>query len=148
MFLLRSLIALWLLGAAHAQTYNNPVIPGDHPDPSIIRVGNDYWATSTTSQWAPIFPLLHSTNLVEWQAKGAVFAVPPAWSAGNYWAPEISEYRGAYFVYYAARKKDGPMCVAVATSANPEGPYTDHGPLVCEDVGSMRRLPMRTEIAI
>jgi xylan 1,4-beta-xylosidase len=117
--------------------YANPVLPGDHPDPSIIRVGDDYWATATTSQWAPIFPLLHSRDLVNWEHVGAVFEKPPAWSSGSYWAPEIAQRGGRFFVYYTARRKAGPLCVAVATAPQPQGPYTDHGPLVCQDVGSI-----------
>ena len=94
-----------------------PGVPGDFPDPSVIRVGRDYWATATTSQWAPMFPLLHSTDLVNWRVAGAVFQTPPAWSAGSYWAPEIAQDGGRFFVYYTARKKDGPLCVAVADAA-------------------------------
>src|ERR1035441_9791658 len=51
--------------------YENPVIPGDHPDPSIIRVGKDYWATSTSSEWGPPFPLLHSPDPGHWEFLGA-----------------------------------------------------------------------------
>ena len=117
--------------------YGNPVLRGDYPDPSVIRVGRDYWATATTSQWAPIFPLLYSTDLVTWRLRGSVFQSPPSWSAGSYWAPEISQDAGRFFVYYTARRKNGPLCVAVADAAAPQGPYTDRGPLVCQDVGSI-----------
>ncbi len=125
--------------------YNNPAIAGDYPDPSIIRVGTDYWATSTTSDWAPEFPILHSRDLVNWQTVSAVFQERPLWSTGNYWAPEIAEYRGRFFVYYVGHKKDGPLCVAVATSARPTGPYTDHGPLVCQDDGAIDPVPVTNE---
>jgi xylan 1,4-beta-xylosidase len=125
--------------------YENPVLPGDFPDPSLIRVGNEYWATATSSQWAPIFPLLRSTDLVNWRRVGSVFQTPPSWSAGSYWAPEISEDRGRFFVYYTARKRNGPLCVAVAVAATPQGPYTDHGPLVCQEVGSIDAAPIRDE---
>jgi xylan 1,4-beta-xylosidase len=137
--------------AAHAATsadqagYSNPVLPGDYPDPSIVRVGSDYWATATTSQWAPIFPILHSRDLVNWTQSGAVFDTPPSWSAGSYWAPEISHDGSRFFVYYTARKKDGPLCVAVATALKATGPYTDHGPLVCQDAGSIDGAPIRDE---
>ena len=70
--------------ASGVSSYSNPVLQGDFPDPSVIRVGRDYWATVTTSQWAPIFPLLHSTDLVNWALKGAVFQTAPSWSAGSY----------------------------------------------------------------
>jgi beta-xylosidase len=118
-------------------TYTNPAVAGDYPDPSVIRVGRDYWATATSSEWAPEFPILHSRDLVNWRVAGAVFQQRPSWSVGNYWAPEISEYRGRFFVYYVGRKKDGPLCVAVASAARPEGPYKDHGPIVCQDAGSI-----------
>lgn len=130
--------------------YTNPVIAGDYPDPSVIRVGQDYYATATSSEWAPEFPLLHSRDLVNWRVIGAVFQSRPAWSVGNYWAPEISADRGRYFVYYTARKKperqkEGPLCVAVASAARPQGPYTDRGPLICQDAGSIDAFPVRDE---
>jgi beta-xylosidase len=88
---------------------------------------------------------MHSRDLVNWQIVGAVFQKRPAWSTGSYWAPEISQYRGRFFIYYAARKKDGPLCVAVATAPRPQGPYTDHGPLVCQEVGSIDGFPVTDE---
>src|SRR3954454_1018036 len=90
------------LQAADA-TYENPVMAGDHPDPSVIRVGKDYWATATSSEWGPQFQLLHSTDLVNWELKGDVFAHRPAWAKGNFWAPEIAEYKGRYYMYYVGR---------------------------------------------
>ena len=39
---------------------------GDYPDPSVIRVGKDYYATATSSEWGPEYPILHSTDLVNW----------------------------------------------------------------------------------
>jgi beta-xylosidase len=130
--------ALFHLSVAPAETqYQNPVIPGDNPDPSIIRVGKDFWATSTSSEWGPQFSLLHSTDLVNWENTGPVFPHRPAWAVANFWAPEISEYAGHYFVYYVGRKKDGPLAVAVATADKPSGPYTDYGPLVAQDAGSI-----------
>jgi len=137
-----------MLSPGHAQspaTYSNPVLPGDYPDPSVIRVGAEFWATATTSQWAPVFPLLRSTDLVNWSLVGAVFDDPPEWSAGSYWAPEIAEDRGRFFVYYTGRKKGGPLCVAVATAEQPQGPYTDRGPLVCQEVGSIDAAPVTDE---
>src|ERR1051325_189385 len=120
-----------------AGTYNNPVLAGDYPDPSIIRVGKEYWATATSSEWGPQFPLLRSSDLVNWKIVGAVFPQRPAWAVGNFWAPEISEHHGRYYVYYVGRKKDGPLSVAVATAEKPAGPYTDRGPLVSQDAGSI-----------
>jgi beta-xylosidase len=118
-------------------TYTNPVIAGDFPDPSVIRVGDDYWTTATSGEWAPIFLIMHSRDLVHWEAKGAVFTNRPAWAARNFWAPELQQFGNRFYVYYTARMKNGPLCVAVASSPQPQGPYTDHGALVCQEVGSI-----------
>jgi xylan 1,4-beta-xylosidase len=141
--------------ARERAAYTNPAVAGDYPDPSVIRVGRDYWATATSSEWAPEFPILHSRDLVNWRIVGAVFQQRPAWSVGNYWAPEISEYRGRYYIYYVARKKgepqkdgtqkEGPLCVAVASAARPDGPYKDHGPIVCQEAGSIDPMAITDE---
>src|ERR1043165_3367871 len=112
-------------GGAKAETYKNPVIPGDFPDPSIIRVGPDFWATATSSEWGPQFPLLRSADLVNWELVGSIFPHRPAWVSANFCAPEISEYKGKYFVYYVGSKKGGPLSVAVATAERATGPYQD-----------------------
>jgi xylan 1,4-beta-xylosidase len=145
-----ALLSAWLLlGAALCPAtpvdYQNPVIPGDHPDPSIIRVGNDFWATCTSSEWGPEFPLIHSKDLVNWETVGAVFPHRPGWAVGNFWAPEISEYKGRYAVYYVARERGGPLAVAVATADQPGGPYVDHGPLVAQPDGSIDPAPATDE---
>jgi beta-xylosidase len=147
---LRHLAALLSLAAisigacnASAQVfYKNPVIAGDHPDPSVIRVGKEYWASSTASAWGPLFPLLRSTDLVNWELIGAVLPHRPDWATGDFWAPEISEFKGRYYVYYVARKRGGPLSVAVATADKPGGPYTDHGPLVGQEDGSIDAFPV------
>lgn len=123
----------------------NPVLPGDFPDPSVIRVGDDYYASATSSEWAPHFPLFHSKDLVHWEQVGAVFDAPPAWAEANYWAPELVVDKGQFFVFYAARKRGGPLCVAVATALQPQGPYTDHGPIVCDPDGSIDAAMIRDE---
>ena len=139
----QALVASLVLGtsAYAANTYKNPILPGDFPDPSIIRVGEDYWATATSSEWAPLYPILHSKDLVNWEMVGTIFDKKPAWSEENYWAPELSFYKGKYYVYYVARNKEkegrGRLHIAVATADNPRGPWTDHGPLIGQDVGSI-----------
>lgn len=128
------------LFAAH-----NPVLPGDYPDPPVIRVGKDYWATATTSQWLPALPVLHSTDLQNWKIVGHVLPRKPAWAATNFWAPEIAEDNGRFFVYNTAKKVGGPLCVAVATAPAPAGPWMDHGPLVCQEAGSIDAEPVTDE---
>ena len=126
-------------------TWNNPIIPGDHPDPSIIRVGKSYWTASTSGDWAPEFPLYRSLDLHHWTAVGAIFPQPLEWASGSFWAPELVNDRGRILVYYVARKRAGPLCVAAATADRPEGLYTDHGPLVCQSDGSIDPAMTRDE---
>ena len=129
-----------------AVTFTNPVLPGDYADPSVVRVGDDYWATATSSEWAPLFPILHSKNLVDWETVGHVFPDKlPGWADAHFWAPEITYDKGKYYIYYTAGKKGGNLCVGVASATNPTGPYTDHGPLVCQEVGSIDGYPIRDE---
>jgi beta-xylosidase len=136
---------LMVAASANGETYKNPVMPGDFPDPSIIRVGNEFWATATSSEWGPQFPLLHSTNLVDWELVGSVFEHRPDWAVANFWAPEISEYHGNYYVYYVGRKKGGPLAVAVAMAEKPSGPFKDYGPLVAQPDGSIDPVPVTNE---
>ena len=131
--------------ATVAETFENPVLAGDYPDPSVIRVGKDYWATATSSEWAPQFPIMHSTDLVNWTVVGSVFDEPPAWSVANYWAPEIAEYKGRYYMYYVGRKQGGPLSIAVASADKPQGPYKDHGILVSQAAGSIDAVPTLDE---
>jgi beta-xylosidase len=132
------------------------VIPGDFPDPSVIRVGDDFYAASTTGGWAPHFPLLHSRDLINWEIIGAVLTKTPAWAKGDFWAPEIIADKGRYFVYYVARRRQGrgrfegkettgTLCVAVATASTPTGPFTDKGPLACQKLGSIDPFFVRNE---
>jgi xylan 1,4-beta-xylosidase len=124
----------------------NPVVPGDFPDPSVVKVGDTYWATATTSNWGPVFPLLTSTNLTDWRLVGHVFPSElPAWADYYFWAPEISQDGGRTYVYYTAHQKGGTLAVGVASADSPAGPYRDHGPLVSQPAGSIDGFPMRDE---
>ncbi|WP_437820047.1 family 43 glycosylhydrolase [Sorangium sp. So ce1078] len=132
-------------GMGAPAVYTNPVVPGDFADPSVIRVGRDHWATATSSEWGAPFPLLRSTDLVNWERVGTVFPELPSWAAGSLWAPEISEDGGRFYVFYTARRRGGPLCVAAASAAAPDGPYADHGPLTCMEAGSIDGFSIRDE---
>ncbi len=119
------------------------VIPGDNPDPSVVKIGDTYWATATTSNWAPIFPLYKSGDLLTWESVGAVFNKAPEWADYYFWAPEISYDNGKIYIYYSAHKKGGGLCLGVASADRPEGPYKDHGTLMCQDAGSIDAYPQR-----
>ena len=118
--------------------YENPVMSGDFPDPTAVRIGPEYWAIATASSGQPSPPILRSPDLVHWSVAGYVSAAPPAWSSGRQqWGPWLERYGDRYLVYYSARKKYGRPCITVGDSTNPIGPYTDHGPLVCQPRASI-----------
>jgi xylan 1,4-beta-xylosidase len=134
------LILILVVSQAHSQQL---VLPGDHPDPSVIKIGDTYWASATTSNWFPAFPLMSSQDLINWKQQGYVFTQKPLWADYYFWAPEISYDNGRVYIYYAAHKKDGNLCIGVASADKPEGPYKDHGPLMCQPDGSIDAFPMR-----
>jgi len=135
-------LALFVTVSSDAQRL---VLQGDHPDPSVTKIGDDYWASATTSNWMPVYPLLQSKDLVNWTPKGFVFNKLPKWADYYFWAPEISYENGKVYVYYAAHKKGGNLCLGIATANKPEGPYKDLGPMMCQEVGSIDAFPMRDE---
>jgi xylan 1,4-beta-xylosidase len=137
-----AVLFLLLTGSSNAQRL---VMPGDHPDPSVVKIGEKYWASATTSNWGPIYPLLSSKDLVKWNLEGHVFSQLPPWADYYFWAPEVSYENGKVYVYYSAHKKDGNLCVGIASADRPEGPYKDHGPIICQAVGSIDAFPMRDE---
>ena len=124
----------------------NPVLPGDFPDPSVTKIGDTYWASATSSNWGPVFPLLTSKNLTQWQLVGYVFPDKlPDWADYYFWAPEVTHEGNKTYVFYCAHKKGGNLAVGVASADRPEGPYRDHGPLVGQPDGSIDAFPMRDE---
>lgn len=141
-----SVFILLFIGLATLSARAQPaVLPGDYPDPSVTKVGSTYWASATTSNWFPAYPLLKSNDLVNWETVGNIFTKVPDWADYYFWAPEITQENGRIYVYYTAHKKGGNLCVAVASADRPEGPYRDHGPLVGQPDGSIDGFPMRDE---
>lgn len=132
-FLLILCCSVWSLPAQNnaVNTYSNPVIGGDIPDPTVIRVGDDYFAAGTSHNRVPMYPLYHSKDLINWEKLGGIFNEPPAWIQGACWAPELFYNDGIYYVYYTAkRKSDGISCIGVATSTDPRNGFKDHGMMV------------------
>jgi beta-xylosidase len=112
-------------------TYHNPVLPGDHPDPTIIRVGENYYSAATTSSFAPNYPLYQSRDLINWDRIGSIFPEPPKWTSGAFWAPELYYINGTYYVYYTAKRKgDNISCIGVATTKDLTKGFEDHGILI------------------
>jgi Beta-xylosidase len=105
-------------------TYVNPVLPGDHPDPTLLKVGDDFYHCGSTFHFNPYMPIYHSKDLVHWEVIGRV--LPPskaAWvsdrpSAGI-WQGAITYFYGSYWIYFSA----GGQWFCKANS--PAGPWTD-----------------------
>ncbi len=111
--------------------YKNPVIPGDIPDPSIIRVGETYYACGTSCDFAPNYPIYESGDLINWKRIGSVFSEPPAWSSDDFWAPELFYKDGTFFVYYTTKRKDNRIaCIGVASTKDIHKGFTDHGIII------------------
>lgn len=112
-------------------TYSNPVIPGDFPDPTIIRVGDMYYAAGTSNNFAPNYPMLQSRDLINWESIGRIFKEVPEWASNDFWAPELFYNNDTYYVYYTAKRKDnGIACIGVATTKNIHEGFTDHGIII------------------
>jgi len=125
------LLLFSFLSYSQETTYRNPVIAGDFPDPTVIRVGDTYYAAGTSSEWAPPYRLYESKDLVNWTYLGALFKEMPAWTIGSYWAPELFYRNGIYYVYYTARRgSDRKSFIGVATTRDIRQGFTDHGLLI------------------
>lgn len=135
-----------MLSACAPSALANPVVPGDHPDPSLLRAGSGWYATATSGSWLPAFPVLRSADLRRWRQVGAVLERRPAWAAGDFWAPELVRRGGRVLAYYAALGRNGRRCVSVASATRLRGPYRDHGPLICTELGAIDPLPVRNEL--
>jgi beta-xylosidase len=124
--ILFSIICLLKCTLLNAQT-----IAGDLADPSIIRVDSVYYATGTSSEWAPYFPIYKSSDLKNWHQTGYVFDKAPEWTTGSFWAPEYYKIGDTYYIYYTARRKsDNRSYIGVATSPYPDRGFTDHGIII------------------
>lgn len=124
--LIFSIICLLKCAMLQGQT-----IAGDLADPSVIRVDSVYYATGTSSEWAPYFPIYKSSNLKDWQQTGYVFDKAPTWTVGSFWAPEYYKIGDTYYIYYTARRKsDNRSFIGVATSRYPDRGFTDHGVII------------------
>lgn len=127
----------------------NPVLPGDIPDPTAVKIGDTYYASATSNEWLPLFPIFKSKDLINWELVTYVFPESaPDWAVNNFWAPELAydEKQNKVYAYYTARDKNtNRLSVAVVSASSPEGPYQDHGPLVAQELGSIDAYEIRDE---
>lgn len=113
--------------------YNNPVHRGFFPDPSVVRVGDDYYKVNSTFQYFPAIAISHSKDLVNWEIIGHGITNSEYLDLSNIgdsrgiWAPDISYYNGKFYIFATLRHNDyeKPMrSQLVMTSDKPEGPYS------------------------
>jgi len=119
------------------QEYCNPVQRGFFPDPSVIRVGDDYYMVNSSFQYFPAIPISHSKDMVHWHIIGHAIADPEylpledTKDSHGIWAPDISYHDGTFYIYATLRLNgDGTRGNNVlrrqllVTSKTPEGPYS------------------------
>ena len=104
--LLLILIGLWMANVSLAQkTFRNPIITGMNPDPSICRVGDDFYLVTSTFEYFPGLPVYHSKDLVHWKLIGHALSRPennPLMgcnaSTGGQYAPTLRYHDGTFYV--------------------------------------------------
>jgi len=104
-------------------TYKNPIIYADYSDPDVIRIGDDFYLTSSSFVNTPGLPVLHSKDLVNWTIIGhAIDNLPdkrydkPLHGDGV-WAPSIRFHNGEFYIYYG----DPDIGIFVVKTKNPAG---------------------------
>ena len=131
---MKRIIALILLAATvfsvHAQNhgYRNPVIKGFNPDPSVCRVGDDYYLVTSSFQYFPGVPLYHSKDLINWEQIGHVLdresqiSLKEARSWGGIYAPTIRHHNGKFYMITTNISSKGNFIV---TADDPRGEWSE-----------------------
>jgi xylan 1,4-beta-xylosidase len=107
-------------------TYINPVLPGDHPDPTLLKADDDFYHCVSSFHFTPYLPVLHSTDLVHWKEISRV--VPPDWPgllndnpSYGIWQGAITCFYDSYWIYFSNTAGGGQyFCKA----DKPEGPWS------------------------
>lgn len=112
-----------------AQTgYKNPIIRGFNPDPSICRVGDDFYLVTSSFEYFPGLPIYHSKDLVNWQQIGhcltrdSQLPLQDAYASGGLFAPSIRHHDGVFYVICTNVSGKGNF---YCTATNPEGPWSE-----------------------
>lgn len=108
-------------------TFRNPVMSGYNPDPSICRVGDDYYMVTSSFTWYPGIPVYHSKDLVNWEIVGHVIDRPDMLNMDGLndndgtWAATIRYHEGRFYVITTASKCGGNF---YCTATSPQGPWS------------------------
>lgn len=104
-------------------TYHNPVIPGFFSDPSVCRVGDDYYLVNSTFEYFPGVPVFHSKDLVNWELIGYCIDRATQLPKGlNIFATTIRYHNGTFYMITTNIGGEGNFYV---TATNPAGPWSD-----------------------
>jgi len=109
-------------------SYENPVLPGFYPDPSVIRVGEDFYLVTSTFEYYPGVPIFHSKNLIDWKQIGHVLHKDNQVnllyrnSSEGIYAPVIRYHDGLFYMITTDVYGIGNFYV---TASNPSGPWSD-----------------------
>ncbi|WP_284640679.1 glycoside hydrolase family 43 protein [Paenibacillus silviterrae] len=113
----------------------NPILTGFNPDPSIVRVGEDYYIATSTFEWFPGVAIYHSKDLVHWQLltyplrDTRLLDLKGIPSSGGIWAPCLSYADGIFYLCYTVmRSRKGvykDMRNYVTTAESIHGPWSD-----------------------
>ncbi len=104
-------------------TYHNPVIPGFHSDPSVCRVGDDYYLITSTFEYFPGVPVFHSKDLIHWEQIGYCLERKEQIPNGiNIFAATIRYHEGVFYMITTNITGGGNFYV---TATDPAGPWSD-----------------------
>lgn len=105
-------------------TFTNPVIPGFYSDPSVCRVGDDYYLITSTFEYFPGVPIFHSKDLVNWEQIGHCIHRNEQLPKGvNIFAATLRHYDGKF--YMITTNMGGNRGNFYVTATDPAGPWSD-----------------------
>ena len=114
------------------KTFRNPIITGMNPDPSICRVGDDFYLVTSTFEYFPGLPVYHIKDLVHWKLIGHALSRPennPLMgcnaSIGGQYAPTLRYHDGTFYVIGTNYGGKGSQGVFYVTAKNPAGPWSN-----------------------
>lgn len=115
------------------KTFQNPILSGFYPDPSICRVGDDYYLATSSFCYFPGIPIFHSKDLVHWEQIGHAIHRPDqidysrcAHSEGL-WAPSLRYHNGKFYLIntFVFDGREGGRANYIVTAEDPAGPWSD-----------------------
>lgn len=101
-------------------TFINPIVPGDHADPTILKDGSDYYMTFSSFESNPGIVIWHSTDLVNWTPLGAALHQ----YLGSVWAMDLVRHGSTYYIYFPVVNDQGGG-IYVIHAPHPTGPWSN-----------------------